>query len=725
MFSPLTGGRRMICVAVIPMAICAIGLLVAARMEGQTLRIMPLGDSITRGNNDINFPNGDVPGGYRKELGQRLDDAGFAVDFVGSRNDNAAAGMDPDHEGEPGARTDEILANFSNYAGMAPDTVLLMAGTNDILQNVPIATAADHLEDLIQAITLGFPARKLYVATIPPITQAWPTQNPQYSAAYLNAQADLYNIEVRNLVQQHASEGRNVSLVDMNAQIVLTHPDPANNFYQPGDGVHPGAAGYDQLGLLWFNALTAGPPPAGLPAMPGNLAVTVASPSRVNLTWTDLANNEARYQIRRRVGVTGIWEIIATVPANSTSHVITGLLNGIHSYGFSVRAINGSGGSEWTAPASTPDPGDKAHLKTATATSSFSTSFQAPKANDGLTTTRWASNGGGAQHWSVDLASQHHIQRVNVVTPQDANAEAHRRNFEIRASNDPAFASYTVLGGQGAIALPHQATFTLDVTNPMAFRHVRVAKTDGTSFAMALVKVHGVPAVSAPAAPSALTVEALDSLNVRLVWDANSINENGFTLERQVGAGGSFAPHAEIHAAGEVYQDRAILPSTFYAYRLRAFNEAGNSSYSNVASVTTGSQTAYEIWAANFPAFLALPEAQRLPGADANGDGTSNLLAYALALDPMQAGSLPMVDVVPAPVFQFRRNKVAPNLDYEVLVASDPGTSSWDTLDLGAATVTDLGGSPAAELVSVPLPAGPGIPKQFVRLKVAEIVLEE
>jgi hypothetical protein len=33
---------------------------------GQTAKIMPLGDSITGGTNDFNWPNGSIPGGYRK-----------------------------------------------------------------------------------------------------------------------------------------------------------------------------------------------------------------------------------------------------------------------------------------------------------------------------------------------------------------------------------------------------------------------------------------------------------------------------------------------------------------------------------------------------------------------------------------------------------------------------------------------------------------------------------
>ena len=138
------------------------------------VKIMPLGDSFTRGANDINYPNGSIPGGYRKELGTRLATAGLAFDFVGSSSITAVAGMDPDHEGHDGFRTDQILSNLPTWLAAAPDVVLLHIGTNDILQNIPVIAAATNLSSLIDAITVNAPERRLYVATIVPITQAWP-----------------------------------------------------------------------------------------------------------------------------------------------------------------------------------------------------------------------------------------------------------------------------------------------------------------------------------------------------------------------------------------------------------------------------------------------------------------------------------------------------------------------------------------------------------------------
>lgn len=237
-------------------ACCVLSPLSAGAAE--PLRILPLGDSLTRGNNDINHPDGDIPGGYRRSLDAAMMSTGVPHDFIGSRSDNAAPDMDPHHEGNPGWRTDELLAIAPAAIADEPHAVLLLAGTNDILQRVPVATALGNLESLVDTITLADPDLRLFVATIPPITQSWKHAGVTTSEAVLNADAESYNSGLRDIVAQKAGAGRRVELVDLNALLVYTDAeDPSNDFYQPGDGIHPGQAGYDQMAGLWFAALSA------------------------------------------------------------------------------------------------------------------------------------------------------------------------------------------------------------------------------------------------------------------------------------------------------------------------------------------------------------------------------------------------------------------------------------------------------------------------------------
>jgi lysophospholipase L1-like esterase len=213
--------------------------LASTLLDAAPLKILPLGDSITHGFNGINYPNGSIPGGYRRDLGNRLALAGIPHDFLGSRTDNAGTGMDPQHEGHPGFRTDQALAKLTSWLAGNPDIVLMHLGTNDLIQHIPLATAVANLSTLIQRITTNAPQRILYVATIIPIID----ERDGHTAAQWATIISSYNAQIRSLVRQHAGAGRRVKLVDMNANLVYSNFEVKKRFFQPGDGNPSGAGG--------------------------------------------------------------------------------------------------------------------------------------------------------------------------------------------------------------------------------------------------------------------------------------------------------------------------------------------------------------------------------------------------------------------------------------------------------------------------------------------------
>jgi len=71
-----------------------------------------------------------------------------------------------------------------------------------------------------------------------------------------------------------------------------------------------------------------------------------------------------------------------------------------------------------------------------------------------------------------------------------------------------------------------------------------------------------------------------------LNWNDNSTNENGFLIERGLD-GTNFVTVADTPADVTTYKDTGLDPSTEYFYRVRAYNDFGNSGYSNIASATT------------------------------------------------------------------------------------------------------------------------------------------
>jgi len=88
-------------------------------------------------------------------------------------------------------------------------------------------------------------------------------------------------------------------------------------------------------------------------------------------------------------------------------------------------------------------------------------------------------------------------------------------------------------------------------------------------------------------APSSLSAAAVSSSQIDLSWTDNSDNEKGFKIERKAGEGGSFSEIKTVEANAKSYSDTGLSASTTYFYRVKAYNDAGDSAYSNTASAAT------------------------------------------------------------------------------------------------------------------------------------------
>ncbi|MEW6330692.1 MAG: DUF5050 domain-containing protein [Pseudomonadota bacterium] len=126
-----------------------------------------------------------------------------------------------------------------------------------------------------------------------------------------------------------------------------------------------------------------------------------------------------------------------------------------------------------------------------------------------------------------------------------------------------------------------------------------VIVTSGASFTTAntvTLSGTGTTTIALPAAPSTLTANALSQSNIALTWQDNSNNETGFKIERKTGPTGTFT---EIATAGSVsgsgsggyYENTGLTAGTNYCYRLRAYNTAGDSSYTSESCATTQAAT--------------------------------------------------------------------------------------------------------------------------------------
>ena len=88
---------------------------------------------------------------------------------------------------------------------------------------------------------------------------------------------------------------------------------------------------------------------------------------------------------------------------------------------------------------------------------------------------------------------------------------------------------------------------------------------------------------SPPSAPTGLSVTR-QSGQFTLAWTDTSNNEAGFAIQRSAD-GQTFSQIATVAANVVTYFDTSPGSSKFVYYRVRAFNTAGNSAFSNTVKV--------------------------------------------------------------------------------------------------------------------------------------------
>jgi len=87
---------------------------------------------------------------------------------------------------------------------------------------------------------------------------------------------------------------------------------------------------------------------------PSALGASNSGNDAASLTWTDASNNESGFQVERMVPG-GAFQLIASVGADATAYVDTGLSRGV-TYTYRVRAVNLDGGSSYSNEASVTTP---------------------------------------------------------------------------------------------------------------------------------------------------------------------------------------------------------------------------------------------------------------------------------------------------------------------------------------------------------------------------------
>lgn len=154
--------------------------------------------------------------------------------------------------------------------------------------------------------------------------------------------------------------------------------------------------------------------------------------------------------------------------------------------------------------------------------------------------------------------------------------------FKIEQSTDNITFAQIATAGPNATA--HSVTGLVPAT--IYYFRVRAFNTAGDSASSNTASATTLQAP--PAAPTALAATAVSVSQISLVWSEGSNNEDGFKIERCSGVNCiNFTQIAQVGSNVTSFPNTGLSRNATYRYRVRAFNAAGNSAYSNTASAKT------------------------------------------------------------------------------------------------------------------------------------------
>jgi fibronectin type 3 domain-containing protein len=298
---------------------------------------------------------------------------------------------------------------------------------------------------------------------------------------------------------------------------------------------------------------------------PTTLSATAISATRIDLQWTDAANNEDGFRIERCTGTAATcnanpasFALLAEGAANATTYSDTTAAAST-TYSYRVRAFNSAASSTYTNTAAATTPA----------------ALQPPAAPSALTAT--ASSTTQVNLAWTDNATNEDGYRVERCTGTWTACEENTAMFTQIAQLAADTSSYPDTG-----RTPGE-TYTY---------RVRAFNAAGNS---AYSDSEEVTLPAPPPAPATLAATAISTTQINLTWSDLTTSEEGFRVERCTGTAAtcdanpaSYAQIAELAANTTSYPDTGRTPGTTYTYRVRAFNTGGgNSPYSNSASATT------------------------------------------------------------------------------------------------------------------------------------------
>ncbi len=124
-----------------------------------------------------------------------------------------------------------------------PGLVTIWLAVNDLADNVPVASYAHDLDQLLTRLRTALPHARIAVANVPDLTLL--PHFKSYNVQTLRTQVLAYNSVIASSVAHHSA-----LLVDLYQSDLAQHPE-----YISSDGFHPNTIGYTQIAQLFYQVL--------------------------------------------------------------------------------------------------------------------------------------------------------------------------------------------------------------------------------------------------------------------------------------------------------------------------------------------------------------------------------------------------------------------------------------------------------------------------------------
>lgn len=217
-----------------------------------TLKLMPLGDSITRGSGDDIYD-----AGFRRILFFALKSQGYNLNFVGSYSQgDTSGGFDDDHESDSGLHTNYYIPRIQDLLNENPPQFMTFhLGTNDIAAGNTPSQVVSEIDSVLNEIDVweaepGHNKITVFLAQILNRSEGTDT-------AYINRTSELNQL-IATLAANRIANGDRIVVVNIETGASIDYEIDSTNPYTSGDmndGYHPNFSGHTKMGNKFFSAI--------------------------------------------------------------------------------------------------------------------------------------------------------------------------------------------------------------------------------------------------------------------------------------------------------------------------------------------------------------------------------------------------------------------------------------------------------------------------------------